>query len=106
MSELNKICRALVQAKEYKADNTRKKKLYVKTLNVEKRLFDVYLKTGKSKKENFPFESIGKIIFMKPEETQKISKALFMAGWKPEVHVILTRKRFENLTFIGSTITY
>lgn len=106
MSELAKVCDCVINDKEYKADSTKRKLLYSKVLNVEKRMFDIYLKTGKSKKDNFPFESLGKILYASHDETIKIARALFNARWKPEVHVTLVRKRFEKVSYIGKSVTF
>lgn len=106
MAELKKTCLAIIQGKEYQRNTTRKKVLYSKCLNVEKRMFDLYLKTGKCKESNFPFESMGNLLYTNKSEMEKIVKCFFDVGWKPEVHVMLTRKKFEKITFIGRSITY
>jgi hypothetical protein len=106
MSELKKICTSIVKFQEYNRDSTKKSVLFNKCLNVENQMFKVYLKTGKCSKKDFPFGSLGKVLFTNQTETQKIAKTLFDSGWNPSVHVILTRKKFEKISYIGKTLNY
>jgi hypothetical protein len=106
MSELQRICDSIVKSREYKKDSTKKTILFNKCLNVENQMFLVYMKTGKSNKNNFPFESLGNVLFISQTETQKIARMFMNSGWNPSVHVILTRKKFEKISYIGKTINY
>lgn len=106
MSELKQVCQSIVKFKDYTADSTKKRILYQKCLNVENAMFKVYLKKGKGNRNNFPFESLGKIIFTNQTEVQKIAKTLFDSGWNPGVHIILTRKKFEKISYIGKSMNY
>lgn len=106
MAELKKMCEAIVQGREYLCNNNRKRVLYNKYLNVNKRMFGIYLKTGKCKKNNFPLENINVVLCTNRSEIEKIVKTFFDVGWKPEVHVMLTRKKCEKFTLISGSMIY
>jgi hypothetical protein len=104
MTILENECKSFLEGrkvKEPKEGSTRRKRLRGKISNVDERMFKVYLKTGKATKHNFPFEMVGRVLYTKEEESVKIAKTLFDVGWKPETHVMMTRKKYENVYYIG-----
>lgn len=106
MSEIKKICESIVKYKNYSAKSTKKRILYMKCLNVEDQMFKLYLKSGKSSLNTFPFENLGKVLYMNQSEVVKIAKLLFEVGWNPRIHVILTREKFKSITYIGKSVTF
>lgn len=104
MTILENECKAFLEGKkvkEPKEGSTRRKQLRIKISNVDERMFKVYLKTGKATKRSFPFKMIGRVLYTKEEESRKIAETLFDVGWKPEVHINLTRKKYEKIYYIG-----
>jgi hypothetical protein len=69
-------------------------------------MFDLYLKTGKYKRNDFPIKSMKGVLYTNKDELEKIVNCFFDVGWKPEIHVNLTRKKFEKFTFIGRALTF
>lgn len=106
MSLLKKVCSAIVQGDEYSCKNHKQRLLYTKCLNVEQRMFELYLRTGRYRKKDFPIESVKSVLYTNKDELEEIVKMFFDSGWKPEIHVILTRKKFEKFTFIGQALTF
>lgn len=106
MSEIKKICESIVKSKNYSTDSHKKKILYARCLNVENQMFKVYMKTGKCSRNNFPIESLGKVLFTSQNESQKIAKMFIEVGWSPTTHVTLTRNKFKDISYIGKSISY
>jgi hypothetical protein len=109
LTVLRNECKAFLEGrkvKEPQEGSTRRKKLRMKIVNVEERMFKVYLKTGKSKKRSFPFEMIGKVFYTKEDESRKIAEVLFDVGWSPEIHVSKTRRKYENIYYIDQRLTF
>lgn len=67
-------------------------------LNVESKIFNIFVKNQKCSFKSFPFEDINPGYSMDKKVAVLIAKLLFAEGWTPSVHVANTRKRYESVT--------
>lgn len=80
--------------------NQAEKERMRQVLRAEAELFRVYLKSGKSTIESFPFNMLEATNYEKVETITYLVHLLFNAGWTPEIHVTKTRNKFYDIEMI------